>query len=137
LGFIDVYPMRYTFVADHYQYLASLFLIVPAAALLARTGDRFGVPAAAALPLLALLAVLTWRHAEVFRGPETRWRDVIAKNPTGSMAHVNLGMHFAAQGRTDDAVAALTEALRLDPKDAEVHANVGAVLASHGRIAEA
>jgi hypothetical protein len=28
LGFFDVYPMRYSFVADHFQYLASLGLIV-------------------------------------------------------------------------------------------------------------
>lgn len=29
LGFIDVYPFRYSFVADHYVYLASLGVIVP------------------------------------------------------------------------------------------------------------
>src|SRR5262249_15161873 len=28
LGFINVFPMRYTFVADHYQYLASIAVIV-------------------------------------------------------------------------------------------------------------
>src|SRR4029077_11142392 len=28
LGFFDVFPMRYTFVADHYQYLASIGVIV-------------------------------------------------------------------------------------------------------------
>ena len=98
LGFVNVYPMRYTFVADHYQYLASLFLIVPAAALLTRAGRSLGDHApAAALPLLAFLAALTWRHATVFVEPETLWHDVIAKNPTGSMAHINLGMWLHAE----------------------------------------
>src|SRR5208282_2597442 len=28
LGFVNVYPMRYSFVADHFQYMASIGLIV-------------------------------------------------------------------------------------------------------------
>jgi tetratricopeptide (TPR) repeat protein len=134
LGFIDVYPMRYTFVADHYQYLASLFVIAPLAAALTIAGRRLGSMApAAALPMLALLAVLTWRHATVLAGPETLWRDVIAKDPRGTMARVNLGMWLYGEGRAEEAVAALQDALRLEPNDAEVHGNVGIVLASLGR----
>ena len=30
LGFVNVYPMRYSFVADHFQYMASIGLIVAA-----------------------------------------------------------------------------------------------------------
>ena len=29
LGFLNVYPFRYSYVADHFQYLASLGIIVP------------------------------------------------------------------------------------------------------------
>ena len=36
LGFFNIYPMRYSYVADHFQYLASLGLISLLAALLAR-----------------------------------------------------------------------------------------------------
>jgi hypothetical protein len=36
LGFVDVYPFRYSFVADHFQYLSGLALIVLAVAALAR-----------------------------------------------------------------------------------------------------
>src|SRR6185312_8980830 len=36
LGFINVYPFRYSFVADHFQYLASVGLTVLGAAGLAR-----------------------------------------------------------------------------------------------------
>ena len=32
LGFLNVYPFRYSYVADHFQYLAILAIIVPAAA---------------------------------------------------------------------------------------------------------
>ncbi|MCC6847407.1 MAG: tetratricopeptide repeat protein [Deltaproteobacteria bacterium] len=138
LGFVDVYPMRYTFVADHYQYLASLFLIAPAAALAAPRAARPGAgPALAAVALLALLAALTWRRAETFRDPETLWRDVMAKNPGASMAPINLGMWLHRRGRSEEAAAMLTAALRLDPDDAEVEGDLGIVLAALGRGAEA
>ncbi len=40
LGFLDIYPFRYSYVADHFAYLAGLGLIVPAAALIATALDR-------------------------------------------------------------------------------------------------
>ena len=50
LGFIDVYPMRYAYVADHFVYLASIGLIALVCALgatfLARAGAVAGVGAA-------------------------------------------------------------------------------------------
>ena len=38
LGFLNVYPFRYSYVADHFQYLAILGIIVPAAAWLTVLG---------------------------------------------------------------------------------------------------
>lgn len=138
LGFVDVYPMRYTFVADHYQYLASLFLIAPAAALVATWTARFGTGSRlAALPLLALLATLTWRHAATFHDPETLWHDVMAKSPRASIAPINLGIWLQQHGRADEAVALFEQALRLEPDDAEIHGNLGIALAALGRRAEA
>jgi tetratricopeptide (TPR) repeat protein len=138
LGFVDVYPMRYTFVADHYQYLASLFLIAPLAALAARAAARGGAPVAAlAAPLLALLAVLTWQRTAVFADQETLWRDVIAKDPRGSMALVNLGMWLHRHDRSAEAATALAEAVRRDPADAEIHGDLGIVLVALGRAADA
>ncbi|MCC6764615.1 MAG: tetratricopeptide repeat protein [Deltaproteobacteria bacterium] len=138
LGFVDVYPMRYTFVADHYQYLASLFLIAPVAALAATHAARLGAASAlAAVPLLALLAGLTWRRAETFHDPETLWRDVMAKNPRAAIAPINLGMWLHQEGRSEEAAAMLASALRLEPDDAEIEGDLGIVLAALGRGAEA
>jgi tetratricopeptide (TPR) repeat protein len=141
LGFIDVYPMRYTFVADHYQYLASLFLIAPVAALLVDAAERRHVawPARsiAATVLLVLLATLTWRRATTFVDQETLWHDVLAKNPTASMAYINLGIWLQQTGRAPEAVGAFEAALRLEPDDPEIHGNLGIALAMVGRGAEA
>jgi protein O-mannosyl-transferase len=63
LGFLNVYPFRYSFVADHFQYLASLGLIVPLCAVLGTAAQRVPKQALAAVPLVGvplLLAALTF-----------------------------------------------------------------------------
>ena len=140
LGFVDVYPMRYTFVADHYQYLASLFLIAPAAAGLTTAARRLGDTAVRAAPVLAgagllALAVLTWRQTLIYADQETLWRDVIAKNPTAALAHINLGMWLHQRGRSEEALTALGDAVALAPNDPEIHGDLGVVLAALGRQA--
>jgi hypothetical protein len=40
LGFLNVFPFVYSYVADHFQYLASLGVIVPVAAGLTLAGER-------------------------------------------------------------------------------------------------
>lgn len=133
LGFVDVYPMRYTFVADHYQYLASLFVIVPLAAVTVHAARSVATERALAAAVVAALAVLTWRQTLVYADQETLWRDVIAKNPSASMAHINLGLWLHQQGRSPEALGVFEEALRLEPGDGEIHGNLGIVLAALGR----
>jgi tetratricopeptide (TPR) repeat protein len=92
LGFINVFPMRYSFVADHFQYLAGIGLIVLAAATVAAWRPARGIPAI----LLCAAAVtacgaLTWRQTAAYRDAETLWRDTIAKNPSAPIAQDNLG----------------------------------------------
>ena len=43
LGFFDVYPFRFSYVADHFQYLASTGIIVPFAAAAALAARRVGI----------------------------------------------------------------------------------------------
>src|SRR5206468_3833069 len=82
LGFVDVYPMRYAFVADHFQYLASLGLIALAAALGTKACQQLSParqwlkPAAGAAVLL-ILAGLTWQQELVYRDLETLWTDTL------------------------------------------------------------
>jgi tetratricopeptide (TPR) repeat protein len=142
LGFIPLYTFRYSFVADHYLYVASGGLIAlgvgAGVTLVGRWGPlgrRVGTSAAAAL--LLLLAALTFRRAHVYRDSETLWRDTVAKNPTGFMPRNNLGMSLAAQGRFAEAIAEHTAALRLKPDDATAHYNLGRALFNVGKLAEA
>ncbi|MGD8395562.1 MAG: tetratricopeptide repeat protein [Candidatus Eiseniibacteriota bacterium] len=140
LGFIDVYPMRYAFVADHFQYLAGVALLVPLAAVL----DRWlGRPAGGALrrhgwavPVLALLVVLTMQRGTAFRDRETLWRDTLRKNPDSFLAHCNLGGLLLEQGHREEALAHLERAVRLEPDMHEAHGSLGKTLVELGRIDE-
>jgi tetratricopeptide (TPR) repeat protein len=89
LGFINLYPMRYSFVADHFQYHASIGLIVLAAAGLSR------LRAAGAAAILAVLGVLTWQQGSLYQNPLVLWKDTVARNPTSWMAWGNLGDEYA------------------------------------------
>src|SRR5580658_1590861 len=78
LGFFNVYPFLYSYVADHFQYLASLGIIVPAAWGWARwTRGSFIV----AIIVVGLLGCLTWRQSRLYRDPETFYRASLARNP--------------------------------------------------------
>jgi len=137
LGFLDVFYFRYSFVADHFQYLASLGLITLIAAAgvslcsrVGRQGARIGVVAAAVL--LAISATLTWRQAHIYRNAETLWRDTLAKNPRCWLAHTNLGVELEKSGRFQEAMSHYRLALLSNPSFAEAHYDLGTVLMRAG-----
>ncbi len=144
LGFFDQGFYRYTWVADHWQYLALPGLIalgVERASSLSAHGERrqprwspHNVLGAA---VVVVLAVLTWRQAALYHDDERLWRDTIAKNPAAWLAHYNLGIVLAQQGKFDEAIASYEQALRYKPDDVETLDNLGAALNAQGRLAEA
>jgi len=139
LGFADVYPMRYSFVADHFQYLASIALIVPLVAAGAMAIRRVapGAGSRVAALLVTALAILVWRQARVYETPEALWRATLARNPSAWMAHTNLGLVLEESKRLDEAAEHFREAIRLRPAYAEALYDLGNVLAAQGRLAEA
>ena len=112
LGFINAYPFVYSYVADHFQYLASLGIIVLVSAAwgqawaAARTGSilRRGLLVAAAAGVVCTLGVLTWRQSRMYRDLPTLYRVTIERNPACWMAQFNLGNLLFAAGRMDEAV---------------------------------
>jgi tetratricopeptide (TPR) repeat protein len=139
LGFFNVYAFIYSYVADHWQYLASLGLIVPLCAWLA-LATRSLAPAArgfAGAVLLVSLAFLTWRQAGMYSDMETFYRTTLARNPAAWMADNNLGLLLQARGRGEEAMRLFEAGLRFNPASAEIHNNYGTVLAAAGRLDEA
>ena len=137
LGFVNVFPFRYSFVADHFQYHASMSVIAAAAAgivlLLRRwTGSRGAV--AAPMLLVALLALLAWRQAHDYVSAEALYRATLARNPDAWLAHNNLARILIDSGRVAQARSHLEAAVRLNPRIPEHHANLGRLELQDGRI---
>jgi tetratricopeptide (TPR) repeat protein len=142
LGFADIYFMRYSLVADHWQYFAIMGPIgLIAAALTAAWGRlgraKAGLGVALGGALLVALGVLTWRQARIYADEETLWRDTLAKNPVCYMARYNLGSALLRKGQPGEAISHLREAIRLEPDDALAHDNLGSALAREGQMDEA
>jgi tetratricopeptide (TPR) repeat protein len=142
LGFFDVYPFRFSFVADHFQYLASLgpfALIAGGAARLRERGGPAGrrVVVAAGAAVIVLCGLATFGRSRAYTDEETLWNDTLARNPTAWMAHTNLAVYLDGRGRYDEAVAHHREAIRLRPDLAGSRNNLGVTLEKTGRTDEA
>jgi len=142
LGFFNVYPFRYSYAADHFQYLASLGLLTlfgSGAAMWCRTRGEGPRRVASVLAVL-VLAALAWgtrQRAQAFVDEETLWRDTLAKNPTSAAAHNNLGQLLQASGRTGAAIEAYERSIELRPDDPAAYLNLGNTYGQLGRHEEA
>lgn len=138
LGFVNVYPFIYSFVADHFQYIASVGIIVPFAAGVALGLQRYGhLAIATSFILPGVLGVLTWKQAHLYQNAEILYSATLTRNPACWLAHNNLGLDLMAKGRIKEAVAHYQEAIGIDPDNAHAYSNLGNALMLEGRAAEA
>ena len=141
LGFVMLYTFRYTFVADHYQYLASIGPIALASAglvtlsRLSRTLQR--LVGGTSFAILIGLGLLTWQQSATYRNAETLWRTTIVKNPGCWMAYNNLGVVQFEKGNVEDAIEKYQQSLGLHPDYPEAHYNLGSALLQNGYADEA
>jgi protein O-mannosyl-transferase len=143
LGFFNVYPFLFSFVADHFQYLACIGVIVPLAWGLGQLASGFPVGATGRACLLfavpVLLGVLTWRQCRNYGDSDTLNRATILRNPSAWLAHYNLAVSLGSSpGGLDESIAEYEATLRLKPDHWAAHANLAsAMLREPGRSAEA
>ncbi len=142
LGFFNLYTSRYSFVANHYQYLASMGIMTLVSAGLVILLDRWRLLSRRAgylfcLMLLAVLAALTWRQSQAFSNLETACRRTIAENPVCWLAHYNLAVVLGQQGQADEAIAHYRKTLEIVPDNAGAHNNLGSILAAQGHLDDA
>ena len=142
IGFFDVFPFRFSFVADHYQYHASIALITLSAAALATAIARFSRRARWAMPVAAAcvlvpLTVLAHQKTYVYWDDFTLHADVARLNPEPWVAYNNLAGIYMNEKKYSEALDALHKTIRLIPNDPVPHANLGALLTDMGRYDEA
>ncbi|HEY5312661.1 MAG TPA: tetratricopeptide repeat protein, partial [Pirellulales bacterium] len=145
LGFVNIYPMRYTFVADHYQYLASLGILtlvgVGIAWLMRRWSFRSPALSAAVPSLLVLLlAIASHAQTAIYHDQVALWTDTIAKSPRCWMAYNNLGTALVQDPSTlgPEQLARLDQlfgtALELNPRNPETQNSLASLRLIEGRV---
>jgi len=141
LGFIMLYTFRYTFVADHYQYLASIgpIALVSAGIVRLEGWTKYGRQMlwTLGIALVVALSLLTYRQSATYRDIETLWRTTIARNPGCWMAYNNLGIALVERGEVDEAISQYDKSLQLHSDYAQAHYNLGNALLQKGKVAEA
>jgi len=142
LGFLNISYFQFSFVADHFQYLACAPIFAFGAAVIAIWLEemphfrRLSGYALAVL-LLLMMAGLSWAQSHIYRDSETCFRDVIAKNPDSPIAHNNLGGALMSRGATNEAIDRFRRALELQPDYQFASYNLAVALVQQGDVAEA
>ncbi len=136
LGFVNTLPMRYSFVADHFQYVACLGVIAGIAAVLARKLDRSAMVWFCSV-LLPCLVLLSWQRCSAFQDAESLWRDTLVKNPAAWMAHNNLGVILLNRNELAVAKAEFLRAIDLKHDHTEARLNLGVLAEKQGKWKEA
>ncbi len=150
LGFFALYTFVYTFVADHYQYMASIGPIAIIAGITATVYRKSGENAkfiivSATGVLLITLGGLTWRQCGIYKNSDTLWADTLNKNPDSWLAHEQIGESLYRQGKFDEALIHLDRQLELSSYLKKIHPMAysdvyyckGLVFSGKGKLQEA
>jgi len=131
-GLVNFYFLRYSFVQNHFQYLAGLGILI----VLALSGAEIVRRSAGRAPRARLgwvlgaavvvgCSLLTFRECRIYRDEESLWRHTIAANPEAWLAHNNLGRALVRRGEHEEAMRHFRRALEIRPSFPEAHVNVG------------
>jgi Flp pilus assembly protein TadD len=118
--------------ADHYNYLPQIGLYIGLTWAVADWAQawprRRVVLGSAAAVILTALLVAAFRQTAYWRDDFTLWPHTLACTRDNYVADYCLGDALVAQGRTEEGVAHLREAVRLVPSYADVHESLGIAL---------
>jgi tetratricopeptide (TPR) repeat protein len=138
LGFIMLYTFRYTFVADHYQYLACIGPAALAGAGVAAAVEYWPgqrrIISAVTMIILLTLGMLTWKQAGIYHSGDLLWRDTLAKNPACWLAWNNVGLDLLEKGQLDDAIKSFDKSLAINRHDPEASYNLGNAYLQKGNL---
>lgn len=118
LGFFNVYPMRFSYVADHFQYHASIALIVLIVCGIASLLHKHSLQKLGAIAaVLALVGMgrITFERCAAYQDARTLWLDTLTQNPSADIAIFNLGSEALNDKRPADALALFNMAVIAHP----------------------
>ncbi|MFA4854060.1 MAG: tetratricopeptide repeat protein [Candidatus Omnitrophota bacterium] len=128
LGFINVYGMNFSWVADHFSYLSVPVLLLLFCACICCLLDRLraSFPRLCSLPYrilstgLFIFAInyMCFKSAELarnYKDSTTLWSNLIRENPKAWVAYANLAAIYINIGKTEEALVLYKKAMALNP----------------------
>lgn len=142
LGYFNVYPFHFSFVADHFQYHASIALIALTAAVAVtlferRTSVDSSMRVLAAGAVLLVLSAISQERTRAYRDLVTLYADTLAKNPSSWAARFNLGESLLSQGKPEEGIKEIREAVRMSPEQPWLRTGLASALLTAGQTEEA
>lgn len=129
LGFFNVYPFLYSFVADHFQYLASIAVMAGVAVPLSRV--RFS------WVIIPALAAMSWSQSRDYSNSDALYMKTIERNPKCWMAHNNYGGMLLDQNRFAEAEIHINRGLEINPRNVPGWITLGGLYYKQKRYQEA
>ncbi|MCJ7525357.1 MAG: tetratricopeptide repeat protein [Candidatus Aminicenantes bacterium] len=140
LGFFNVYPMQFSYVADHFQYLASIGIIALVIVCLKNTLSKLKLNKFQYVLMMTLVLSLIYvgrREGGKYNNLETLWNDTIIKNGDCWMAYNNLGTLKIKQKKYAEARKYFNEVLKIKPGFAIAFNNLGMTWMHEGNLKQA
>lgn len=126
LGFVDIYFMKYSLVADHWQYQTLPFAIALGVSLVGMLLKRVQTIAWVFFMALTLaLSSSSMEHARLFSSEEEVYQDTIKKNPGAWMAYNQLGNIASARNQFTLAEKYYQKSIELFPNHKNAINNLG------------
>lgn len=141
LGLVYNSYSRYSLVADHFQYLASIGPLALLGALLFKfthcLPPKKTLLQAVGAGLFLVLGMTSWSQAWVYQDQEKLWCHTLRWNSESWEGHNNLGNIILDRGQIDEAIQHYNAALKAAPDFPKPHYNLGVALARKGQISQA
>lgn len=150
LGFVNIYFMKYSLVADHWQYFALPGIIAPAAGIAGYYYNKISsgkslnsgavirkIILTAGILISAAFFALTFNQSRAYKNAEVLWIYTLNKNPEAGLAHNNLAKMYYERGEFEKSIEHSKKAIASMPDDMIVYYNYGNTLKDSGRNDEA
>ncbi|MCL6582232.1 MAG: tetratricopeptide repeat protein [bacterium] len=130
-------------MADRYTYVPSIGLLIMAVwaafELTAKWCRRYQIAtlSASASAVILYLMICTAHQVRYWKNSLTLFEHALAVTANNYLAHYNLGVALAAEGRYQEAAIHYAEAIRIKPDYACAHNNLGFVLSKQKKLTEA
>ena len=142
LGFFNVFPFRFSYVADHFQYHAQLSVLALAAAgamRLVQLRPAARVPMyAGAAALVAVLGAVSWNQSDKYGHDAVHhYQSILEENPNAWIAYGNLAWLLVEKGQIDEAIPLFLKGLAVNPQHFEALRDLGIAYERQGRLEDA